>query len=151
MLSRNRAVIWGLNDISGGQFKRGDLIEEIFNQWDNKYATYENLNNVVTNYPTLDFDGVLTGSAEVVSLKTFKPISNNTLNNFKSTLRSNVKKLNDDANIAAEHAGKSRVLDFVIEKGAWAEDELDEINEYVYNLLQTPEFSKVNEVRISEF
>jgi len=151
LLGENRAAIWNLNNVSSGQFKRGDLIEEIFNQWGNKYGGYQNLNDIIPNYRTLDFDGVLANVDEVVSLKSFKPISNNTLSNFKSTVRSNMKKLNDDVAIGTNHSGKLRVLDFTIEKGAWSQAQIDEVYDYIDDLLNSPTFRNVSEVRITEF
>jgi hypothetical protein len=148
----NRTAIWELNNVSSGQFKRGDLIEEIFNQWGNKYGGYQNLNDIIPNYRTLDFDGVLANIDEVVSLKTFKPVSNNTLSNFKSTVRSNMKKLNDDVAIGTNHSGKDRVLDFTIENGTWSQSQIDDVYDYVDDLLKdTRKFGNVSEVRITEF
>ncbi len=152
LLAENRIAIWELNNVSSGQFKRGDLIEEIFNQWGSKYGGYQNLNDIIPNYRTLDFDGVLANVNEVVSLKSFKPISNNTLSNFKSTVRSNMKKLNDDVAIGTNHTGKSRVLDFTIEKGAWSQSQIDDVYDYVDDLLEDRlKFGNVSEVRITEF
>lgn len=152
LLAENRTAIWNLNNVSSGQFKRGDLIEEIFNQWSKKYGGYQNLNDIIPNYRTLDFDGVLANVNEVVSLKSFKPISNNTLSNFKSTVRSNMKKLNDDVAIGTNHTGKSRVLDFTIEKGAWSQSQIDDVYDYIEDLLEDKlKFGNVSEVRITEF
>ncbi len=149
LLAENRTAIWNLNNVSSGQFKRGDLIEEIFNQWGNKYGGYQNLNDIIPNYRTLDFDGVLANVNEVVSLKTFKPITNNTLSNFKTTLRNNTRKLNNDAAIGVNHTGKDRVLDFTVENGAWTTNQLDDIDTYIDGLLN--DFPNVTDIRISEF
>ncbi len=150
LTSENKRIIWELtNEVPTGQFKRGDLIEEIFNQWGNKYGSYQNLNDIIPNYRTLDFDGVLANIDEVVSLKSFKPLSNNLLSNFKSKLRSYAKKLNDDIDIAQNHAGKERILDFVIEEGAWTSSQLDDIDDYIVELYDL--FENVGEIRITEF
>ncbi|WP_160114532.1 fibronectin type III domain-containing protein [Aquimarina sp. AU474] len=149
LLAENRTAIWELTNVPSGQFKRGDLIEEIFNQWGNKYANYQNLNDIIPNYRTLDFDGVLANVNEVVSLKTFKPISNNTLGNFKTVLKNNVRKLNNDATIGENHSGKDRILDFTIENGFWRNNQLDDIDTYIDDLLN--DFPNVADIRISEF
>jgi len=144
----NRSKIWQMSNESGGQFKRGDLIEEIFNQWDLKYGNYQNLNEIIPNYQTLDFDGVLANFNEVVSLKTYKRASTS-LSTMKSTLRSYTQKLNN-ATLSSAHQGKLRVLDFVIEKNVWSETQLDELHDYIDNVLLN-DFLNVAEIRISEF
>ncbi len=146
LLAENRTVIWRLKDV----FTRGDLIEEIFNQWDKKYKNYQNLNDINPNYKTLDFDGAPANFNEVVSLKTFKPISDNSLSNFKKVLRNNVRKLNNDAKIEENHSGKDRVLDLAIEKGFWTNKQLNDIKTFINNDLRD-EFPNVARIRISEF
>ena len=93
--------------------------------------------------------GFLANVNEVVSLKSFKPVSNNTLSSFKTTLRNNVRKLNNDVTIGVNHSGKDRVLDFTIEKGAWSNNQLDDIDTYIDDLLN--DFPNVTDIRISEF
>lgn len=120
LVTSNRNVIWSLKDEVNGQFKRGDLIEEIFSQWSGKYGGYQNLNEIIPNYPTLDFDGIFNNITEVVSLKTFHPRSGTTKTAKLLTdkLDSYAVKLSN-ATIDASHASKQRVLDFTIKKGEW--------------------------------
>lgn len=116
----NKNAIWSLTDEASGQFKRGDLIEEIFNQWSSKYKNYQNLNDVIPNYPTLDFDGILNNLSEVVSLKTYHPTSatTKTLSLINGKISNYADKLSS-ATLAPAHVGKARVLDFTIKKGEW--------------------------------
>jgi hypothetical protein len=144
----NKNTIWSLTDEAAGQFKRGDLIEEIFNQWSSKYKNYQNLNDVIPNYPTLDFDGILNNVNEVVSLKTFHPTTatpktfsliNGKISNYANKLSS--------ATLAPAHAGKNRVLDFVIKKGEW-----DSFMPQIQNSIESLENSLGNiTIRITEF
>lgn len=116
----NREIIWELTDEAGGQFKRGDLIEEIFNKWPAKYGDYTNLNDVMANYPTLDFDGMLEDVREVVSLKSYHPKSTSelTASALEKKIDTYAKKLSN-ATLDAAHDGKQRTLDFVLKEGAW--------------------------------
>lgn len=129
----NRQVIWELTDEASGQFKRGDLIEEIFNQWGSKYKNYQNLNEIIPNYKTLDFDGVLNNVNEVVSLKTYHPKSatEKTLSGITAKIEDYSAKLSS-ATLDASHSGKKRVLDFTIKKGEWdgfMDDILDRVDD----------------------
>ncbi|WP_018341889.1 hypothetical protein [Cytophaga aurantiaca] len=144
----NRNVIWSLTDETAGQFKRGDLIEEIFNQWSSKYKNYQNLNEVIPNYKTLDFDGVLNNTNEVVSLKTYQPTSatEKTLVSINAKLDNYTSKLST-ATLDPSHAGKTRVLDFTIKKGEW-DSFMDDILDHVDDLQQT--YPNVT-IRITEF
>ncbi|WP_440879782.1 hypothetical protein [Tenacibaculum sp. C7A-26P2] len=148
LLTENRTTIWSLNNVSSGQFKRGDLIEEIFNQWGNKYGGYQNLNDIIPNYRTLDFDGVLANINEVVSLKSYKR-ADKSISTLKTTLRGYVRKLNNDIAIGVNHAGKNRVLDFVIEEGSLTQNQMDNILDYVDDLLD--EFTDVDKIKITPF
>ncbi len=145
----NRNTVWSLTDEATGQFKRGDLIEEIFNQWGNKYKNYQNLNDIIPNYPTLDFDGILNNVSEVVSLKTFHPTSGTpkTLNLITSKIDSYAGKLSS-ATLATNHAGKKRILDFVIKKGEWT-GMMNDINKAIFNI-QTKYNNKVT-IILTEF
>ncbi|NJO86882.1 MAG: hypothetical protein HC821_02190, partial [Lewinella sp.] len=109
-----------LTEEANGQFTRGNLIEEIFNQWGSKYKNHQNLNEIITNYKTLDFDGILNNVNEVVSLKTYHPklSTEKTLNVITNKIDSYASKLSS-ATLDANHVGKNRVLDFTIKKGEW--------------------------------
>jgi len=96
------------------------LIEEIFNQWGSKYKNYQNLNDIIPNYKTLDFDGILDNANEVVSLKTYHPKSatEKTLSGITEKIDTYAGKL-ANATLDGAHAGKARVLDFTIKKEEW--------------------------------
>lgn len=148
----NRKTIWELTDACPTcQLQRGDIIEEIFNQWENKYKHYQNLNDIIPNYKTLDFDGVLNNVNEVVSLKTYHPKSNTekTLKGIIDKIDNYASKLSS-AQLDAAHTGKNRVLDFVIQKGEW-DSFMNDINRAVKRIENNlPQGKKVT-IRISEF
>jgi hypothetical protein len=124
------------------------LIEEIFNQWSSKYKNYQNLNDVIPNYPTLDFDGILNNVSEVVSLKTFHPtvLTPKTFSLINGKITNYANKLSY-ATLAPAHAGKARVLDFVIKKGEW-----DSFMPQIQNSIESLENSLGNvTIRITEF
>lgn len=115
----NREIIWQLTD-ENRQFTRGDIIEEIFNQWSAKYKNYKNLNEFMPNYKTVDFDGFLTGNNEVISLKTFNPVSTTpkTLDLITKKIKYYAKGL-ASATLDASLSNRTRVLDFTIKAGEW--------------------------------
>ena len=144
---RQLGAIWDLTDETAGQLKRGDLIEEIFNQWKDKYKNYQNLNEVIPNYKTLDFDGILNNANEVVSLKTYHPklATEKSLSTITGKIDGYAKSLSN-ATLEAAHAGKTRVLDFTIKKGEWTSF-MDDILDKVGDL----EVKYSVEIRITEF
>jgi hypothetical protein len=146
----NRNIIWELTEEANGQFTRGNLIEEIFNQWGSKYKNYQNLNEIIPNYKTLDFDGVLNNVNEVVSLKTYHPklSTEKNLNSITSKIDSYASKLSS-ATLDANHAGKTRVLDFTIKKGEW-DNFMPQIQDAVERIQDNIKGSKVI-IRITEF
>jgi hypothetical protein len=143
----NRKIIWELTEEANGQFTRGNLIEEIFNQWGNKYKDYKNLNEIIPNYKTLDFDGILNNLNEVVSLKTYHPklATEKTINGITGKIRGYATKLRD-ASLETSHAGKTRVLDFTIKRGEWDIDAVEEAAELIQKDLNNSVI-----IRITEF
>lgn len=123
------------------------MIEEIFNQWGSKYKNYQNLNDIIPNYKTLDFDGILDNANEVVSLKTYHPKSatEKTLSGITEKIDTYAGKL-ANATLDGAHAGKARVLDFTIKKGAW-NDFLGDINKAIFKMEQKHGVT----IRLSEF
>jgi len=133
----NRKAIWDLTDYCPTcQFQRGDMIEEIFNQW--KYKNALNLNDLKKNFPKADFDGFGEMGKELISLKTYQPklATEKTLKGITDKIDEYADSFSKaKASDLAEKAKKpidyfdnhNRVLDFVIQKGEW-DNFFDDIN-----------------------
>jgi len=153
----NRKAVWDLTDYCATcQFQRGDLIEEIFNQW--KYKNAMNLNDLKKNFPTVDFDGFGEMGKELISLKSYQPklATEKTLKGLTDKIDQYAQVLSSaKPSTLAEKASKpldyfdnhTKVLDFVIQKGQW-----DSFMPQIQNAIDKIEDNLKNvTIRITEF
>lgn len=123
---KNRETIWTFFEGVGAGVERGGWFEELLHNTPGKYKGYTNMNDIFKTAQSIDFDGILEGVAEVVSLKSYNAKEGiKKLAGLKGKVKRYARDL-QDAVLKPGYENKRRVLDFVInEQVKWTTAELD--------------------------